>query len=188
MRGGGSYSVTSQVALDLCPKIFTSSSVVMPTRIGPGAVLWFLIETETHVGSFSGVETYSKTSSRGCSILMVFSTCIAHPPTQPPRFPAGRSASQMMPRAKPQTTENTREPHAPKCLESVMVSSPYAEPCIEPRYSDAFGRFEHPKPRPRTTYTAHRHKNATGPIRVITSGYRLCGGGGGQEFGPPGRL
>src|ERR687889_1577665 len=97
MTVGGSYSVTSQVALDLCPKIFTSSSVVMPTRIGPGDVLWFLIETETHVGSFSGVETYSKTSSTGCSIVMVFSTCIAHPPSQPPCSPAERSASQLMP-------------------------------------------------------------------------------------------
>src|SRR3712207_6150216 len=52
----------------------------MPTRIGPGDVLWCLIEAETHVGSFSGVETYSKTSSMGRSIVTVFSTCIAHPP------------------------------------------------------------------------------------------------------------
>ena len=96
MTVGGSYSVTSQVSLDVRPKIFTSSSVVMPTRIGPGDVLWFLIEAETHVGSFSGVETYSKTSSIGRSIVMVFSTCIAHPPSQPPRSPAGRTASQMM--------------------------------------------------------------------------------------------
>src|ERR687897_396617 len=89
MRVGGSYSVTSQVSLDLCPKIFTSSSVVMPTRIGPGDVLWLLMEAETHVGSFSGVETYSKTSPIGRSIVMVFSTCIAHPPSQPSRSPRG---------------------------------------------------------------------------------------------------
>src|ERR687894_616700 len=89
MTVGGSYCVTSQVSLDLCPKIFTSSSVVMPTRIGSGDVLWFLIETETHLGSFSGVETYSKTSSIGRSIVMVFSICIAHPPSHTPRSPSG---------------------------------------------------------------------------------------------------
>src|SRR5215204_798806 len=97
MTVGGSYSVTSQVSLDVRRKIFTSSSIVMPTRIGPGDVLWFLIETETHVGSFSGVETYSKSSSIGRSIVMVFSTCIADPLFRPPRSPAARSASQMMP-------------------------------------------------------------------------------------------
>src|SRR5215216_1509381 len=117
MTVGGSYSVTSQVSLDVRPKIFTSSSVVMPTRIGPGDVLWFLMEAETHVGSFSGVETYSKTSSIGRSIVMVFSTCIAHPPSQSPHSPAGRTASQMMPRAKPETTEHTREPYSLECVE-----------------------------------------------------------------------
>src|ERR671921_1100034 len=89
MTVGGSYCVTSQVSLDVRPKIFTSSSIGMPTRIGPGDVLWFLMEAETHVGSFSGVETYSKTSSIGRSIVMVFSTCIAHPPSQPPRSTRG---------------------------------------------------------------------------------------------------
>jgi hypothetical protein len=87
----------SHVSLEVRPKIFTSSSIVIRTRIGPGNVLWFLVETETHVGSFSGVETYSKNSSIGRSIVMVFSTCIAHPPSQPPRSPARRTSSQMMP-------------------------------------------------------------------------------------------
>jgi hypothetical protein len=34
----------------------------------------------------------------------------------------------------------------------------YAEPCIGPRCSDGFGRFEHSRPTTRTTiYIAHRH-------------------------------
>jgi hypothetical protein len=33
----------------------------------------------------------------------------------------------------------------------VILRSPYAEPCIGPRYSDGVGHFEHSGPRPRTT-------------------------------------
>ena len=34
-------------------------------------------------------------------------------------------------------------------------------------------------------YVAHAHKAALGRLRVIASGYRLCGGGGSQELRAP---
>ena len=57
----GSYSVISQAYRMRRPRNPTSSSVIEPTRIGPGDSISCRREAGTHVGSFSGVETYSKT-------------------------------------------------------------------------------------------------------------------------------
>src|ERR671910_1494309 len=77
---GGSYCQTSQTYLILRPRNATSSSVIEPTRNGPGEILWCLKEAGTHVGSFSGVETYSKTRSSGCLIVRLRSTSICEAP------------------------------------------------------------------------------------------------------------
>jgi hypothetical protein len=47
------------------PRKHTSSSVIEPRRIGAGDNISCLREAGTNVGSFSGVETYSKTPSTG---------------------------------------------------------------------------------------------------------------------------
>ena len=45
-----------------------------------------------------------------------------------------------------------------KCVQVNSQKPIYAEPCIGPRYSDGFGRFEYSRPTTRTTiYIAHRH-------------------------------
>jgi hypothetical protein len=64
-----------------------SSSVVISTPIGPDDALWCLREAETHVGSFSEVETKSNTSSMGRSIVTaLFHThCTSYIPI--PAFP-----------------------------------------------------------------------------------------------------
>jgi len=73
---GGSKRVTSQEYLTRRPRKPTSSSVIEPTRIGPGEIFSCLKEIGTHVGSFSGVETYSKTRSTGRLIVPLRSTRI----------------------------------------------------------------------------------------------------------------
>src|SRR5215211_9373699 len=77
---GGSYCQTSQTHLIRRLRNAKSSSVIEPTRNGPGEIFSCLRETGTHVGSFSGVETYSKTRSTDCFIVPLRSTRICEAP------------------------------------------------------------------------------------------------------------
>src|SRR5215208_7593353 len=77
---GGSYCQTSQTHLIRRLRNATSSSVIEPTRNGPGEIFSCLRETATHVGSFSGVEMYSKTRSTGCLMVALRATRICEAP------------------------------------------------------------------------------------------------------------
>ena len=61
--------MTSQTYLICKPINPTSSSVIEPARIGGGDNIWCLRLATTQVGSFCGVEAYSKTPSIGWLIV-----------------------------------------------------------------------------------------------------------------------